>query len=317
MAIFYYLVRGKTFTRRDDFANVPTEVDDAAWAHSVAPSAEELDGVLDELRASPEVREATHDPSPHPEFFVDGGAAWLSFPIQGPEEWSREYLTVLLRGRRLFTMTRRPVGYIEAFRERAEKRGVEDAAHPLAGLFDAVTRADRDALESIRDAVDALEERLDAGPTGVSIHDIRRLKNAVLKCGNICEDQAFCLGSMATPAAEEVVGVTKTSIRGTMLAVIRHIDRSFDRLDVRARELEQHLQMAYQKRAEDRLRVLTVISAVFSPLTVVAGIYGMNFAVIPELSVPHAYYIALGTMAGLAAAMMAYFYRQGWLSPSR
>ncbi len=317
MAVFYYLVRGTEFTRRDDFTDLTDDSHDISWVHAVAPTEEELEVILDDMHASPMVREATRDPFPHPEFFVNDGAGWLSFPVQVPGAWTREYITLVVRGQRVLTITRGPIEYIEEFRQRVEESGAEDADNPMADLFEGAARADRDALQAMRDRVDGLDDLLEDDPGRVSIHAIRLLKNAVLRCGNICEDQIFCLAAMATPAAEEVIGEAKTSIRGSMLTLIRHVDRSFDRLDVRTRELEAQLQMIYQKKTEDRLRVLTVISAIFSPLTVLAGIYGMNFAVIPELSFPHAYFIVLGAMAALAAMMLFYFYRRGWLAPSR
>ncbi|MBW2464998.1 MAG: hypothetical protein JRH11_25340, partial [Deltaproteobacteria bacterium] len=266
MAIFYYLVHGTRFTRHDDFSDLPDDSHDISWVHAVAPTPEELDAVLDDMHASVEVREATLDPFPHPEFLMAEGAAWLSFPVQVPGAWTREYLIVIVRGRRMLTITRNPMEYFEVFRRKMETSGAEDADNPMAELFESAARTDRDALEAMRDAVDDLDAQLENNPGSVSIHAIRLLKNAVLRCGNICEDQIFCLAAMATPAAAEVIGDAKTSVRGSMLTLIRHVDRSFDRLDVRARELESQLQMFYQKKTEDRLRVLTVISAVFSPL---------------------------------------------------
>lgn len=61
------------------------------------------------------------------------------------------------------------------------------------------------------------------------------------------------------------------------------------------------------------MKVLTVVSAIFIPLTFLAGIYGMNFDNIPELHVKYAYFYLLGVMVVLAAALIIYFKRKGWL----
>jgi len=71
--------------------------------------------------------------------------------------------------------------------------------------------------------------------------------------------------------------------------------------------------MDQQARTEGRLRVLTVLSAVFLPLTLLSGIYGMNFVNMPELDDRYAYFIVLGGMAALAISMILYFARKGWL----
>jgi magnesium transporter len=60
------------------------------------------------------------------------------------------------------------------------------------------------------------------------------------------------------------------------------------------------------------LRVLTVISAIFLPLTLLAGIYGMNFQHMPELDDPYSYYVILGLMFVIALGMLLFFYRRGW-----
>lgn len=52
------------------------------------------------------------------------------------------------------------------------------------------------------------------------------------------------------------------------------------------------------------MRVLTVISAIFSPLTFIAGVYGMNFENMPELKYENSYYIVLGVMALLALVLV-------------
>lgn len=58
---------------------------------------------------------------------------------------------------------------------------------------------------------------------------------------------------------------------------------------------------------------LTVISAIFLPLTLIAGIYGMNFKYMPELQHPLAYPLTLTAMATLAIGELIYFKRKGWI----
>jgi magnesium transporter len=57
---------------------------------------------------------------------------------------------------------------------------------------------------------------------------------------------------------------------------------------------------------------LTIISAIFMPLTLLAGIWGMNFEHMPELNHPYAYAGALSLMAVVAFGGGWLFYRSGW-----
>lgn len=61
------------------------------------------------------------------------------------------------------------------------------------------------------------------------------------------------------------------------------------------------------------MRVLTVITAIFVPLTFIAGIYGMNFENMPELKMENAYFFAIGFMLALGIGLLVLFRRIRWL----
>lgn len=60
------------------------------------------------------------------------------------------------------------------------------------------------------------------------------------------------------------------------------------------------------------MKTLTVISAIFIPLTFLAGIYGMNFEYIPELKMHNGYFYLLGVMGTCVVGLILYFYRKKW-----
>lgn len=94
------------------------------------------------------------------------------------------------------------------------------------------------------------------------------------------------------------------------VAVRAAIDSSRDLLD----GVVGSLQARAAQRTGDIARTLTVVSAIILPLTLVAGIYGMNFEYMPELKLRPAYFIVLGGMALLAAVLIGSFWRLGWFS---
>ena len=63
----------------------------------------------------------------------------------------------------------------------------------------------------------------------------------------------------------------------------------------------------------DLMKVLTIVSVIGIPPTLVAGIYGMNFANMPELHWSFGYWYGLGVIAVTAVAPLFWFRRKGWL----
>jgi magnesium transporter len=61
------------------------------------------------------------------------------------------------------------------------------------------------------------------------------------------------------------------------------------------------------------MKVLTIITAIFVPITFIAGIYGMNFDNMPELHHEYGYYFVIGSIVTIAAAMVVFFKKVRWL----
>lgn len=77
--------------------------------------------------------------------------------------------------------------------------------------------------------------------------------------------------------------------------------------------LESQRMTAASHHVNEVMRVLTMFSAIFLPLSFIAGVYGMNFQHMPELSNPLAYPITLLAMLLVAIAIVGWFYWRGWL----
>ncbi|QWU17761.1 magnesium transporter [Paenibacillus sophorae] len=83
------------------------------------------------------------------------------------------------------------------------------------------------------------------------------------------------------------------------------------------RDLMGNLREAYQSsianRANEIMRVFTAITTIFMPLTVITGIYGMNFDNIPETHTTYGYYGVIGVMVTLGCGMLYLFRKKEWL----
>jgi magnesium transporter len=82
------------------------------------------------------------------------------------------------------------------------------------------------------------------------------------------------------------------------------------------RDFLTNMLLTYQSGIANKMNeivgVLTVISTIFMPPTLIAGIYGMNFKYFPELDWKYGYPLILGVMIGVVVLMVMYFRRKGW-----
>lgn len=95
-----------------------------------------------------------------------------------------------------------------------------------------------------------------------------------------------------------------------------HVAQIMDSLDGQ-RDMLTNLEALYQAEAANRLnhvmRLLTVISTIFIPLSFVAGVYGMNFDYMPELRWKYGYFAVVAGMFLASLGMLAYFRRKKWI----
>lgn len=91
------------------------------------------------------------------------------------------------------------------------------------------------------------------------------------------------------------------------------VENQLDDLNERVNHIISiHLALQDQ-RSNEVMRVLTIFSAFFLPITAIAGIYGMNFLYMPELQHPYGYFACLGLMATVSLAIFFWFKRKGWM----
>ena len=91
-----------------------------------------------------------------------------------------------------------------------------------------------------------------------------------------------------------------------------HLKNSFERLEKKVNVIHSHYELILQEKGNKRLNTLTVIQAIFVPLTFLVGIYGMNFLFMPELKWQYSYFIVLGVMITITAIQLWWFKRKGW-----
>lgn len=93
------------------------------------------------------------------------------------------------------------------------------------------------------------------------------------------------------------------------------ITHAIESVEAYRQVLSDYLQVYHSNvsaRMNDIMKVLTIFSAIFIPLSFFAGVYGTNFDNLPELHFQYSYYIFWGVIVTMAAGMLIYFKRNGW-----
>lgn len=98
--------------------------------------------------------------------------------------------------------------------------------------------------------------------------------------------------------------------------LLDHANQAVDVIDTYREMLSDHLNIyntGVSNRLNEIMKVLTIFSAIFIPLTFIAGIYGTNFDVLPELHYPYSYFIMWGVFVAATLTMLRLFKRKHWL----
>jgi magnesium transporter len=139
----------------------------------------------------------------------------------------------------------------------------------------------------------------------------------------ICEDQRAAVQDWIDALETLPTPDTPTEARERELVLVRSRDvlEHIERVVHHVRRLEQNAETAVQMhfsvqshRANDIMRVLTVLTAIFLPLNLIAGIFGMNFEFIPLVHKADGFWIAMAAMGTIAVALVALFWRKRYLA---
>jgi magnesium transporter len=170
-------------------------------------------------------------------------------------------------------------------------------------------------LDTIEEQVDAFQEQIFHSTQAIQLDELLHLKRDVNVLRRNLLPQRELLNVISRGDAKFIQRqhlIYFRDIYDHMFRIAETIDVDRDQMNG---TMEAYLSVV-ANRTNDIMKVLTIFSALMLPLTLVAGIYGMNFDHIPELHWIHGYPFALGLMGGIAVLMLLWFWRKGWIRTS-
>ena len=194
------------------------------------------------------------------------------------------------------------------------ENGARQAEGPdvvLARITEAMSRRLLPLIEALDEASIDIEESAIAG-RGDVVAEIQALRRDSIQLRRFAQPQREVLGFLAA-GGFDVVG---DRARQRFASARDHHIRTVEALDSARLLLSSTLESyrgAVAEKMNEVMKVLTVYAAILLPLTLLAGIYGMNFTNIPELEWRWGYFGLLGVMASVAVAQWIYFARRGFV----
>jgi magnesium transporter len=185
-------------------------------------------------------------------------------------------------------------------------------------LIDTVIDQYFPAVEKIGEAIEDLEEVLLEKPTRENLREVHEIRGALALLRRAVWPQRDALLRLWHDESGLLSDRVKPFIRDTYDHALALIDLLESYRDATVNFMELYIS-GLTMRTNEIVRVLTVISSIFIPLTFIAGLYGMNFdrsssvLNMPELGSPIGYPVVLLVMAAVAGGMLLYFKRKRWL----
>ena len=174
-------------------------------------------------------------------------------------------------------------------------------------------------LESIGETLDNYEETIiseaNQRESIAKLHDIKR---DLLALRRIVWPHREALNTYIRDSGTFMTENVRLHLRDCYDHIVRIMDHVELYRELSTDLMNLHLSFA-SKQMNEVMKVLTVISVIFMPLTFIAGIYGMNFDPeaspynMPELRWYYGYFLALFLMIGISAAMLVYFKKRRWI----
>ena len=179
-------------------------------------------------------------------------------------------------------------------------------------LMDAVVDHYFDVLNSISEDLENLELELVKNATNATLQRISAIKKNLL----LFYRSIFPLRDVVRGLMHEKSNLIQDSTDIYFKDLYDHISQIFSTLDT-MREMATNIFEVYHSVVSNRMneviKMLTILSTIFMPLTFIVGVYGMNFKEMPEMGWPYSYYVVWSVMILITLGMLKYFRIKKWI----
>jgi len=186
------------------------------------------------------------------------------------------------------------------------------ADYLLYALIDAIVDQYFEVLEALSEKIEALQDLVVSDPKPETLHKIHNLKRQLLFLRRAVWPLREAANSLSRSECPFLQESTKIFFRDVYDHVIQIVDTIETLREMVSTSLDIYLS-SISYRLNTVMKVLTIITTIFMPLTFIVGIYGMNFEHMPELKWEWGYPLVLGLMVAIMIAMLGFFKHKKWI----
>jgi magnesium transporter len=240
-----------------------------------------------------------------------------ALPIQSDSsQLLQEQISFVLGANYLVSFQEKSSMHFADVRDRIEKkRGkirTKGADFLLFRMLDAILDNYFEVLESSTISIETLEHKIKHAGNNDVLQSIELEKRKLIELRKIVlplKEVTFQLDKLDNPFLDTSNHHHFSELKENCIEVLEEIDANKQILDGMA-----NLYYAVQgQRMNEIMKILTIVSSIFIPLTFIVGVYGMNFKYMPELDYPYGYYTVVGAMLVISISLLIYFSKKGWL----
>ncbi len=179
-------------------------------------------------------------------------------------------------------------------------------------LIDAIVDTVFVILEDLGDKTEDIEDNLIDNPNQKTLEAIYDLKREMVMLRRIISPMREVINALDRTNSPLIHDNTKKYLQDAYNHAVQTMEVLESLRDTVAGMLDTYLSIVSNK-TNDVMKTLTIIASIFIPTTFVAGVYGTNFAHIPELDWEYGYFVMLGIMATISGFMLVWFRKKSWL----
>jgi magnesium transporter len=227
-----------------------------------------------------------------------------------------EQVSFVLGDHYVLSLQETPGDVFDPIRERIQTDGSRirrgGADFLLYSLLDIIIDNYFVVLEKIGEQLEDLEEEISRSPSRRNLATLYQLKRELIFVRKAVWPMREIVNILYQDEGHLIAKDTHKYLRDVYDHTIQVIDTVESYRDISSGLLDIYLS-GLSNKTNDTMKVLTIISTIFMPLTFIAGVYGMNFDNMPELHLRYGYFWTLGGMFVSCLLMIAWFRRKGWL----